>query len=306
LSIVSTPEPASGLAEATRMPTEPPRGGFSLPEKPRVVIRPRRSLVSLNLKEVLRYHELLYFLVWRDVRVRYKQTAMGVAWAVLQPLAMMVIFGLFFGKLVGVPSNGVPYPLFAYAGLLPWLFFATAVSMGGNSVLNSANLITKVYFPRLLVPMAALGAPLVDFAVTCVVLALLMVRYGVAPGRGVLMLPVLLLLLVAVALAASLLLSAFSVRYRDVRIVLPFLIQAWFFASPVIYPASLAQGRWRWGWLLTLNPLTGIIEGFRAALFGRQPFDWRALAVAAAVTVALLGCGVVTFRRMERDFADLV
>jgi lipopolysaccharide transport system permease protein len=275
-----------------------------LSNQPLVVIEPRKSGVRLNLREIWSYHELLYFLTWRDIKVRYKQTMLGVLWAILQPLFMMLVFGLFFGKLVGVPSDGIPYPLFAFAGLLPWTFFATAAATSGNSVVNSANLITKVYFPRLIVPTAAVAAALLDFAITFVVLGALMLYYRTTPGLGVLMLGPLILLLTALALAFGVLTSALNVKYRDVRFALPFMIQLWFFASPIIYPASLVPARWRW--VLAINPMTGIIEGFRAALFGRTDFDWRAISISALITVSLLVYAGVTFKRMEKTFADIV
>jgi lipopolysaccharide transport system permease protein len=271
-------------------------------DKPLVVIESHGRGPLVNLRELWAYHELLYFLTWRDVKVRYKQTLLGVVWAVLQPLLMMLIFALFFGRLVGVPSDGLPYPLFAFAGLLPWTFFAAATTASGNSLVSSANLITKVYFPRLIVPTAAVAAALVDFAITFAVLGALMVYYRVGLTWGALMLPALTLLLMALALAFGVLVSALNVKYRDIKFALPFLIQLWFFASPVIYPTSLVPERWRW--VLALNPMTGIIEGFRVALFGRTSFDWRAIAISAVITCVLLAYAVWTFRRMEKTFAD--
>ena len=282
----------------------PGQGATLLSGEPLVVIEPRGSRLRLNLGDLWTYHELLYFLTWRDVKVRYKQTLLGVAWAVLQPLIMMLIFALFFGKLVGVPSDGVPYPLFAFAGLLPWTFFATAANASGNSVVNSANLITKVYFPRLIVPLAAVAAALVDFAITFAVLGALMIYYGVGLTWSALMLPVLALLLVLLASAFGILTSALNVKYRDIRFALPFLIQLWFFASPIIYPTSVVPERWRW--VQALNPMTGIIEGFRTALFGRKDFDWQALGISTVITLVLLAYAVVAFKRMEKTFADIV
>jgi lipopolysaccharide transport system permease protein len=296
---------ATAQIAKTTETASPGQGANSLSGEPLVVIEPRRrATLALTLRDLWTYHELLYFLMWRDVKVRYKQTLLGVMWAILQPLIMMLIFTLFFGKLVGVPSDGVPYPVFAFAGLLPWTFFATAANSSGNSVVNSANLITKVYFPRLIVPMAAVGAALLDFAITFVVLGALMIYYGVGLTWGALMLPVLVLLLIMLALAFGILMSALNVKYRDIRFALPFLIQLWFFASPIIYPASLVPERWRW--VQALNPMTGIIEGFRAALFGRKAFDWQALAISAAITIVLLAYAVLSFKRMEKSFADIV
>lgn len=276
----------------------------TLPKEPLVVIEPQKSRFGINLRDLWTYHELLYFLTWRDIKVRYKQTLLGVMWAILQPLFMMLVFALFFGKLVGVPSDGIPYPIFAYAGLLPWTFFSTAATTSGNSVVNSANLITKVYFPRLIVPTASVAAALVDFGITFIVLAILMIYYKVSLTWGLLMLPVLIVLLTVLALAFGILMSGLNVKYRDIKFVLPFLIQLWFFASPIIYPTSLVPERWRW--ILALNPMTGIIEGFRAALFGRKGFDWEAIAISAVITVMLLIYAALSFKRMEKTFADIV
>ena len=272
--------------------------------EPLVIIEPHTSWLGVNLRELYAYHELLYFLTWRDVKVRYKQTLLGIAWALLQPLCMMAIFALFFGRLVGVPSDGVPYPLFAFAGLLPWTFFSTAITSGGNSVVNSANLITKVYFPRLIVPTAAVAASLVDFGISFLALLALMAYYLVTISLRLLMLPVLLLLLIAMALGFAILIGALTVKYRDIRFVLPFLIQLWFFASPIIYPSTLLPPRWRW--VFSLNPMTGIIEGFRASLFGVSEFNWLAIAFSAVFTIALLVCATATFKRMEKSFADII
>lgn len=227
-------------------------------------------------------------------------------WAVLQPVFMMLLFAVFFGRLAGLNTRtgGIPYPLFAYAGLIPWTFFATATAASGISLVNSSNLITKVYFPRLLVPMAAVAAALVDFAITFAVLAVLMVYYGVTPSWGILMLPLLTVLMTLLALAFGILMSALNVKYRDIKFALPFMIQLWFFASPVIYPVTLVPERWRW--LLGLNPMTGIVEGFRAALFGSISFDWQAIALATVVTIVGLGCAILVFNRMEKSFADIV
>lgn len=272
--------------------------------EPLVVIEPRTSWYRVSWRELYAYHELLYFLTWRDVKVRYKQTFLGVAWAVLQPLCMMAIFALFFGRLVGVPSDGIPYPLFAFAGLLPWTFFSTAINYGGNSVVNSSNLITKVYFPRLIVPAAAIGATLVDFAVSFLALLVLMAYYAVGVSTRLLMLPVLFVLLIAMALGFAILIAALNVKYRDIRVALPFIIQVWFFASPIIYPASLLPARWRW--VFALNPMTGIIEGFRAALFGVRDFNWPAMAISAVFTIALLVFATAIFKWMEKGFADVI
>jgi lipopolysaccharide transport system permease protein len=289
------------LTESESAPLQMPE--TAAPEQPLVVIEPSRSWLALDLASLWAYRELLYFLTWRDVKVRYKQTALGVAWAVLQPLFTMLIFSLFFGRLAGIPSDGAPYPLFAFAGLLPWVFFSNAVSNSGNSLVGSANLITKVYFPRLLVPGAAVGAGLVDLLLGFALLALLMVYYGAMPSSGIVLLPVLVVLLALLALGVGLLASALNVKYRDIRYALPFIIQLWMFVSPVIYPASFVPAQWRW--VLWLNPLAGIIEGFRAALFG-APVSWGMLGAAALLTLALLVFAAFIFRRMEKSFADVV
>lgn len=277
---------------------------FNTTDLPLIVIEPKKSYFGINLRELWNYHELLYFLAWRDIKVRYKQTILGVSWAILQPLLMMLLFSLFFGKLAGLPSDGVPYPLFAFAGLLPWTFFASAATTSGNSIVNSSNLITKVYFPRLLVPTAAIVAALLDFAITFIVLGALLVYYRVTLTLSILMLPVLIALLTILTLAFGVLMSALNVKYRDIKFALPFLIQLWFFASPIIYPSSMVPERWRW--ILALNPMTGIIEGFRASLFARKPFDWMMIMISAAVSLLLLVLSVVMFKRMEKTFADIV
>lgn len=276
---------------------------FRLPDSPLVTIEARKSWVALNLKEVWAYRELLFFLTWRDVKVRYKQTLLGAAWAILQPLFTMLIFSLFFGRLAGIKSDNVPYPLFAFAGLLPWTFFSNAVTNSGNSLVASAHLITKVYFPRIIVPAAAVCAGLVDLLLGFAVLGGLMIYYGVGLSASMLLLPALVLLVTLFALGVGMLLSALNVQYRDVRHALPFAIQLWMFASPIIYPASFLPERWRP--LLALNPLTGIIESFRAAIFG-QPLKWSALAISATLTCVLLVCSAYAFRRIEKRFADII
>ena len=281
-----------------------PRTSLPQPDKPLIIIEPSKGWVQLNLRELWAHRELLFFLTWRDVKVRYKQTALGVLWAILQPVFMMLVFTIFFGRFAGVDSKvDVPYPLFALAGLVPWTFFANAISNSGNSIVGSASLISKVYFPRLMIPGAAVGASLADLAIAFVILLGLMIYYGVAITWAVVMLPVLVVLVTLLALGVGLWLSALNVKYRDIRYAIPFLIQLWLFVSPVIYPASMLPEKWRW--LLALNPLTGIIEGFRSALFA-QPFDWTALGFSALATLLLLIYSAYTFRRMEKTFADIV
>jgi lipopolysaccharide transport system permease protein len=274
-----------------------------LPTEPLVVIQPSKRLSLLNLKDIWAYRELLFFLTWRDVKVRYKQTALGAAWAILQPLFMMIIFTIFFGRLAGVASAGIPYPLFALAGLVPWTFFANAITASGNSLVGSANLITKVYFPRLIVPAAAMLAGLVDFLLAFLILVVMMFYYRVQLTVQILFLPVLILLTALFSLGVGTWMSALNVKYRDVRFALPFLIQLWLFVSSVILPSTSVPQKWRW--LLMLNPMSGIIEGYRAALFG-LPFDWPALGIASALTIVVLLYAIYAFGRVERSFADII
>ncbi|HEV8674901.1 MAG TPA: ABC transporter permease [Methylomirabilota bacterium] len=274
------------------------------PELTRIVIRPSRGWVPLRLGELWAYRELLYFLAWRDVKVRYKQTVLGAAWAVLQPLLTMVVFSVVFGRLANVPSDGLPYPIFAYCALLPWQLFAHALVESGNSLVGNQNLITKVYFPRLVIPLAAVAAGLVDFAIAFAVLVGLMAYYGIVPTLAALALPGLVLLALLAALGVGLWLSALNVQYRDVRYTIPFLTQLWLFATPVAYPASLVPERWRP--LVGLNPMSGVVEGFRWALLGGPEPPRAMLGVSIVVVIAVLVGGLYYFRRMERTFADVV
>jgi lipopolysaccharide transport system permease protein len=278
--------------------------GFSVPEKPVVVIEAARSWSPIDWTDIFAHRDLLYFLAWRDLKVRYKQTLLGVAWALLQPIFMTLIFTLFFGRLAGVNSQlSVPYPLFALAGLVPWTFFATAVTSGGNSVVSNTNLITKVYFPRVLIPVASVAAAFVDFAMSFVVLLVMMFYYQVGLRPSILMILPLVVLTFLFALAVGMLFAALNVKYRDLRFVVPFLIQLWLFVSAVIVPLSVLPQKWRWA--VALNPMSGIIEGYRAALFG-QPFNWTTLGIATAITCALLVYSAYSFRRMEKNFADII
>jgi lipopolysaccharide transport system permease protein len=267
------------------------------------IIEPSHGWSALRLKELWEYRELLYFLIWRDVKVRYKQTALGVAWAVLQPLLTMFVFSLFFGRLARMASDGLPYPVFNLAGLVPWTFFAFGLTEAANSVVGSRQLITKVYFPRLAIPLATVLAGFVDFAIAFVLLVIVMAWYGIAPGaRAVTVLPFVLLALTT-ALGVGLWLAAFNVQYRDVRYVLPFLTQLWLFATPVVYSSSLVPGRWRA--FYGLNPMVGVVDGFRWALLGTVA-PGPAAAVSAIAAVAVLAGGALYFRRVERSFADVV
>jgi lipopolysaccharide transport system permease protein len=278
---------------------------------PIIRIEPTRGWTSLGLKELWHYRELVYFLVWRDVKVRYKQTALGAAWAVLQPVMTMLVFTIFFGNLAKVGSDGLPYPIFSYAGLLPWTLFAQGLTQASGSLVGSANLIKKVFFPRLVIPLSTILAGLVDFAVAFVVLIGLMAFYGIWPGGAVLYaLPLLLLLALAVCLAVGLWLSAMSVEYRDVRYVVPFFVQLWLFVTPVIYPASRVSAKLAElglpSWIYGLNPMAGVVEGFRWALLGAGSPPGPVLGASVAMTLLMLVSGAFYFRRMERTFADVV
>lgn len=277
--------------------------GLALPEKPLITIMPSRGWVALDLSDIWAHRELLYFLTWRDIKIRYKQTALGAIWALIQPLFPMLIFTLFFGRLAKMPSDGIPYSVFAYAALLPWTYFASAVGNSSTSVIGSSNLITRVYFPRMIIPAAAVMAALVDFAIAFVLLGGLMAWHRIPPTVSILMLLPLIALVTLLSLGSGLLLAGLTVKYRDLRYALPFLIQLWMFATPVIYPASLVPAKWRW--VLSLNPMTGVIEGFRSALFAR-PFPWDSLVFSGVFTLAMLIFAAYVFRRQERFFADLI
>jgi lipopolysaccharide transport system permease protein len=270
---------------------------------PTLVIDSARGWASLDLRALWAYRELMYFLTWRDIQVRYKQTALGASWAVLQPLATMAVFSVFFGRLAKMPSDGFPYPIWAYAGLLPWQLFSYALTESANSLVGSQALITKVYFPRLVIPISAVLAGLVDFAIAFGILLVFFIYYGIAPTAAVITLPLFLLLAMITALGVGLWLSALNVNYRDVRYTIPFLTQFWLFATPIAYPSSLIPERWRA--FYGLNPMAGVVEGFRWALLGTAP-PGPMLAVSVAMAVSLLVGGLFYFRRMERTFADVV
>jgi len=268
-----------------------------------VLVIDRGRWTGLELRDLWAHRELFYLLAWRDVKVRYKQTALGASWAILQPLISMVVFTIIFGRLARVPSEGQPYAIFSYAGLLPWNFFTTAVTSSSNSLISSANLITKVYFPRLLVPTAAVGAALVDIAIASMMLFAIMPIYGVGFHASLIMLIPLIALTALTASALGIWTSALNVKYRDIRYALPFVIQILMFLTPVIYPVSFLPARWQW--VLRLNPLSGIIEGFRDAIFGHS-FNWNGLAVSALITLVLLLAAACVFTRMEEEFADII
>ena len=270
---------------------------------PVLILKPSRGFLRLNLRDIWEYRELLYFLVWRDVKVRYKQTVLGAAWAILQPVMTMVVFSIFFGRLAKIPSDGIPYPVFAFTALLPWQLFAYALTESSNSLVSNQNLITKVYFPRLVIPISAVLAGLVDFAIALVVLLGLMWYFGIVPTAAVALLPVFVLFAIVTALAVGLWLSALNVKYRDVRYTIPFLTQFWMFATPVAYPASLVPEKWRA--LFGLNPMAGVVEGFRWALLGKAHSPGPLLVVSVIAVVVLLIGGLMYFRRMESTFADV-
>jgi lipopolysaccharide transport system permease protein len=271
---------------------------------PVTVIEPSRGWVSLNLRELWQYRELLYFLTWRDIKVRYKQTVLGAAWAILQPFFTMVVFSLFFGRLAGVPSDDIPYPVFSYAALVPWQFFANGLSQSSTSLVGSANLIRKVYFPRLVIPISAIASGVVDSALAFLVLLLMILLYGIVPTAAVVWLPLLALLALVAALGVGLWLTALNVQFRDVRYAIPFVVQAWMFATPIAYPSSLLDEPWRS--LYGINPMAGVVEGFRWALLGTDTAPGSIVYVSALVAVAVLASGLIYFRRMERTFADRV
>ncbi|MEW6145845.1 MAG: ABC transporter permease [Thermodesulfobacteriota bacterium] len=269
-----------------------------------LTVREPQKGLSLRLRELYEYHELIYFLIWRDLKVRYKQTALGVAWAVLQPFMTMVVFTIFFGNLAKVPSDGLPYPVFSFAALLPWQLFANSFTNASNSLVNNYDLITKVYFPRIILPCSSIIAGLVDFCIAFLVLLAMIFYYGIIPSAAILALPLFILLAMATALAVSLWLSALNVQYRDVRHLIPFLTQIWLFLTPIAYPSSLVPEKWRF--LYGLNPMAGVVEGFRWALLGQSNGSWPLVIVSSIMVVCLLIGGLLYFRRMERTFADVI
>jgi lipopolysaccharide transport system permease protein len=271
--------------------------------RPFVRRQARPGWVAVDFGELWQYRELLMFQVLRDIKVRYKQTALGAGWAILQPVLTMAVFSIFFGRLAGVPSDGIPYPIFAFSALLPWQLFAYALTRSSNSLVDNAAVLTKVYFPRLIMPLASVLAGLVDFAIACVVLAGMMLYYGIVPGSAAMTLPLFTLLSLAAALAVGLWLSALNVKYRDVRYTIPFLTQFWLFVTPVAYSTSLVPEKWQA--IYALNPMVGVVDGFRWALLGRTPPGPMVFVSAAATALLLIG-GLMYFRRMEKSFADII
>lgn len=268
------------------------------------IIEPKPGWIALDFKEIWNYRELFYFLTKRDIKVRYKQTVLGGLWAIIQPFFTMIVFSIFFGRLAKLPSDGIPYPIFVYAGLLPWTYFANALTNSGNSLVGNASLITKVYFPRVIIPASASLAGLLDLFIAMSILGVMMVYYSLYPGLAVLLLPFLIGLTFLCAVGVGLWLSALNVQYRDIRYAIPFLIQIWMFVSPVIYPASLVTDRYKW--VLALNPMGGVINAFRSCLLGHKPIDWSLLGISTIIIFALFFSGLYYFRRMEKTFADVV
>jgi lipopolysaccharide transport system permease protein len=283
------PEPATAMISA------PP---------PVTVIRPSTGWSALNLRDIWHHRELLYFLIWSDLKLRYKQTSLGAVWAVLQPFLTMIVYSIFLGRLARVPSDGIAYPVFVYTALVPWTFFANALTTSSLSLIRHERVITKVYFPRLIIPISAIAAGLVDFGIAFVLLIGIVLFYGIVPGMAVLLLPLFMVLATATALAVSLWLSALNVQYRDVRYTVPFLIQVWMFVTPIIYPSSLVPERWHV--LYGLNPMAGVVEGFRWSLLGLENPSFPILLASAAMTLVILIGGLFYFRRMEQTFADVV
>ena len=270
----------------------------------RIRIEPSQGWVSLKLRELVEYRELLYFLVWRDVKVRYKQTILGVGWAIIQPFFTMVVFSIFFGRLAKMPSDGVPYPIFSYAALVPWTFFANGLNNASNSLVSGANLIKKVYFPRLAMPVATVLSGVIDFVLSFIMLLGMMLYYRIIPTANVLWLPFLLMLALVTSLGVSLWLSAMNVQFRDVHYIIPFLTQFWLFATPIAYPSSLLSEPWRT--LYGINPMVGVVEGFRWALLGTNTAPGPIVIVSSAAAILLLVSGALYFRRMEKTFADVI
>jgi lipopolysaccharide transport system permease protein len=289
------------MTDEFNIPAPKLTGSGSLPT---FLIEPADGWASLGFKELWEYRELLYFLTWRDIKVRYKQTVLGASWAIIQPFFMMVVFSLFFGRLAHVPSDGIPYPIFVYCALLPWQLFSHALTESSQSLVANERLIRKVYFPRLCVPISAVLGGLVDFAIAFVILLLMMLYYGIRPTWAIVMLPVFILLVIATSLGVGLWLSALNVQYRDVRYTISFLVQFWLFATPVAYSSSLVPIRWRA--LYGLNPMAGVVEGFRWALLGKSEGPGALLAVSIVVVILIFIGGLFYFRRMEAEFADVV
>lgn len=283
--------------------TETDRNSILL-KTPFLRIRPSRGWAPLDLSSMWEYRELFYFLIWRDIKVRYRQTVLGAAWAVIQPFFTMVVFSIFFGKFAGIPSDGIPYPIFSFAALVPWTFFANGLSQSANSLVGSANLIQKVYFPRMIIPIAGVLGGIVDFVLSFLVLMGMMLFYGIVPTYNIIWLPLLLLLSLGIALGVGLWMSALNAEYRDVRYILSFIIQFWMLATPIAYPSSLIPEPWRT--FYGINPMVGVVEGFRWALLGTDTAPGPMIILSSATTLCILTAGAFYFRRMEKNFADVV
>lgn len=304
-SVQSISAASDELAQYVQAPAHHPiASGHEAPEPPLTVIQAKPGWQVIDFAEAWRFRELLYFLIWRDVKVRYKQTVLGAAWAILQPFAQMVVFSIFFGRMVEMPTGGVPYPLFVFAGLLPWTFFSNAISSAAGSVVGSQNMITKVYFPRLFIPASSIGVGLVDFCIAFGMLIVLMGYYAVMPPVSLLITPLLIVGLTAAAFGIGTLLAALTVAYRDFRYVVPFMVQIWMFATPAVYMDATAVGP-RWQAVLPLNPAYGLILNFRYAALGR-PLEWYSLSVSLCVAALMVVLGCLYFRRVERSFADII
>jgi lipopolysaccharide transport system permease protein len=295
---------AENIREMNTVSPDAAEENISVPSHRTVIIQPSKRRFFLNLRGIWEYRELLLFLAWRDLKTRYSQTAIGFAWAIIQPVAMMLLFTLVFSNFAKLPSDGVPYPLFIYAALLPWGYFSRSLDKSSFSVVAESNLIKKVYFPRIIVPISAMLVGLIDFSIAFVLLLVMMVFYGVMPSWHALFIPVFLFLTMLISLAVSLWLAAFFVRFRDIAAAMPLVTQMWMFASPVVYPVSLVPEKWRI--LYSLNPMAGVIEGFRWALLGTAVPDFGAMALSATVILVLLVCGIAYFNRVERTFADVI
>ncbi|MEK7453015.1 MAG: ABC transporter permease [Patescibacteria group bacterium] len=269
-----------------------------------IIIKPKKTFSLEDFKEIWRYKELLYFFTWRDFKVRYKQTAIGILWAIFQPFMTMVVFSLFFGALLKVPSDGIPYPIFVYTGLLFWQFFSSALSETSNVLIANQTIITKVYFPRLILPFSAVATKFVDFGIAALILGGMMFYYGFTPElSSIIVLPILLIITFMAAVGGGLFLSAINVKYRDVRFVLPFFIQLLLFVTPVIYPASIAG---KYSWILAMNPMMGVIQNARAVLLGTAPINWILIGISFLVCLILLVIGIIYFKKVERYFADII
>lgn len=305
-SLESSATASPVVAEISSISSEAPvkvRREYNLPETPVITIKPTKAWLPLNLHHLWTSRELLYFLMWRDIKVRYKQTLLGALWAILQPLVMMIIFAIFFGRLARMPTQGIPTPLFYYAGMSLWTFFSNSIMNGANSLFGNTNLITKIYFPRLLIPSAAIGAGILDWAIAWLLFIPLLAYYGMGVTWKILLIVPVSVLIIALALATGILFSALNVKYRDFRYVLPFLLQAWMFVSPIIYDSSIVPREW--SRIFLLNPMTGIVNTYRATLFG-QWINWWAIGYATLFTFVLLSVSVYAFRRMEKSFAELI